>query len=38
MKSPKRAIQMIPFELVYGVEAELSSPLELVVTRLQKVI
>ncbi|XP_057812754.2 uncharacterized protein LOC131026792 [Cryptomeria japonica] len=36
--SPKMAIGMTPFELVYGVEAQLSLPLKLSATRLQKVI
>lgn len=35
---PKRAIGMTPFKLVYGVEAQLSLPLELSSARLQKVI
>lgn len=36
--SPKRAIGMTPYELVYGVEAQLSLPLELQTLNLQKVI
>ena len=36
--SPKRAIGMTPFELVYGVEAQLSLPLELATLNLQKAI
>ena len=36
--SPKRAIGMTPFGLVYGVEAQLSLPLELPTLNLQKVI
>lgn len=36
--SPKWAIGMMPFELVYGIEEQLSLPLELSTTRLQKVI
>ncbi|XP_059066846.1 uncharacterized protein LOC131858024 [Cryptomeria japonica] len=36
--SPKRAIGMTPFELVYKVEAQLPLPLELSAARLQKVI
>lgn len=36
--SLKRAIGMMPFEIVYGVEAQLSLPLELSAARLQKVI
>lgn len=36
--SPKREICMTPFKLVYGVEAQLSLPLELSATKLQKVI
>lgn len=36
--SPKRAIGMTPFELVYGVEAQLSLPLELATLNLQKEI
>ncbi len=36
--SPKRAIGMTPFEFIYGVEAQLSLPLELVTLNLQKSI
>lgn len=36
--SHKRAIGMTPFELVYGIEAQLSLPLELSTTKLQKLI
>lgn len=36
--SPKRAIGMTPFELAYGVKAQLSLPLELSSARLHKVI
>ena len=36
--SPKRAIGMTPFELVYRVEAQLSLPLELATLNLQKEI
>ena len=36
--SPKRAIGMTPFELVYKVEAQLSLPLELATLNLQKEI
>ena len=36
--SPKRAIGMNPFELVYEVEAQLSLPLELASLNLQKAI
>ena len=36
--SPKRVIDMTPFELVYGVEAQLSLPLELATLNLQKAI
>ena len=36
--SPKRAIGMTPFELVYRVEAQLSLPLELATLNLQKAI
>ena len=32
--SPKRAIGMKPFELVYGVEVQLSLPLELATLNL----
>lgn len=38
MTSPKREIGMTPFELVYGVEAELLLPLELATLNLQKAI
>ncbi len=33
--SSKRAIGMTPFELVYGVEAQLSLPLELAMAKLE---
>ncbi|XP_057851251.2 uncharacterized protein LOC131061532 [Cryptomeria japonica] len=36
--SPKRAIGMSPFELVYGVGAQVALPLELVATKLQTII
>ncbi|XP_059065757.1 uncharacterized protein LOC131857346 [Cryptomeria japonica] len=36
--SPKREISMSPFELVYGVGAQLSLPLELAASKLQTVI
>ncbi|XP_057815286.2 uncharacterized protein LOC131028930 [Cryptomeria japonica] len=36
--SPKRAIGMSPFELVYGAGAQVALPLELVATKLQTVI
>ena len=36
--TPKRAIGISPFELVYGVEANLSLPLELVACKLKIVI
>ncbi|XP_059067735.1 uncharacterized protein LOC131858500 [Cryptomeria japonica] len=36
--TPKRAIGMEPYELVYGIGAKVSLPLELAVTRLQTVI
>lgn len=36
--SPKRAIGMMSFEFVYGVEAKLSLPLKLSAARFQKVI
>lgn len=36
--SPKRAIGMSPFELVYGVGVQLSLPLELVASKLQSVV
>ena len=36
--SSKRAIRMSPFELMYGVEAQLSLPLELATLNLQKAI
>lgn len=32
--TPKRAIRMTPFELVYGIEELLSLPLELTMTKL----
>lgn len=36
--SPKRAIGMTPFELVFGVEAQLSLPLELASAKLQRCV
>ncbi|XP_059066425.1 uncharacterized protein LOC131857734 [Cryptomeria japonica] len=36
--TPKRAIGMAPYELVYGIGAKVSLPLELVAARLQTVI
>lgn len=36
--TPKRAIGMAPFELVYGVKAKLSLPLELSPAKLQTVV
>lgn len=36
--SPKRAIGMSPFELVYGIGVQLSLPLEFAASRLQTVI
>ncbi|XP_059066714.1 uncharacterized protein LOC131857940 [Cryptomeria japonica] len=36
--SPKRAIEMSPFELVYGVGTQVALPLELAATKLQTVI
>lgn len=36
--SPKRAIGMSPFELVYVVGTQVALPLELVATKLQTVI
>lgn len=36
--SPKRAIGMTPFKLVYGIGAQLSLPLELSASKLEKVI
>ncbi|XP_059077844.1 uncharacterized protein LOC131876445 [Cryptomeria japonica] len=36
--SPKRAIGMSPFELVYGVGAQVALPLELAATKLKMVI
>lgn len=36
--SPKRAIGMSPFELVYGTGAQVALPLELTVTKLQTII
>lgn len=36
--SPKWAIGMSPFELVYGIGAQVSLPLELAASKLQKVI
>lgn len=36
--TPKRAIGMAPFELVYGIGAQISLPLELFSTKLQLVI
>ncbi|XP_059067908.1 uncharacterized protein LOC131858629 [Cryptomeria japonica] len=36
--TPKRSIGMAPFELVYGVGAKLSLPLELSATKLQTVV
>ncbi|XP_059076698.1 uncharacterized protein LOC131875969 [Cryptomeria japonica] len=36
--SPKQDIMMSPFELVYGVGAQVALPLELAVTRLQTII
>ncbi|XP_057832527.2 uncharacterized protein LOC131043345 [Cryptomeria japonica] len=35
---PKRAIRMAPFELVYGIGAKISLPLELSAAKLQTVI
>ena len=35
---PKRAIGMAPFELVYGIGAQVSLPLQLFVVKLQSVI
>ncbi|XP_059066203.1 uncharacterized protein LOC131857548 [Cryptomeria japonica] len=36
--TPKRTIGMSPFELVYGVGAQLSLPLELAASKLQTVV
>ncbi|XP_059074593.1 uncharacterized protein LOC131064522 [Cryptomeria japonica] len=36
--TPKRAIRMAPFELVYGIGAKLSLPLELSAAKLQTII
>ncbi|XP_059067813.1 uncharacterized protein LOC131858551 [Cryptomeria japonica] len=36
--TPKRAIRMAPYELVYGIGAKVSLPLELAAMRLQTVI
>lgn len=36
--SPKRAIGMSPFELVYGMGAQVSLPLELATSKLQTVV
>ena len=36
--TPKRAIGMAPFELAYGIGAQVSLPLELSATKLQSVI
>ncbi|XP_059075002.1 uncharacterized protein LOC131875020 [Cryptomeria japonica] len=36
--TPKREIGMAPYELVYGIGAKVSLPLELVATRLQTLI
>ncbi|XP_059076952.1 uncharacterized protein LOC131876153 [Cryptomeria japonica] len=36
--TPKRAIGMAPYELVYGIGAKVSLPLELAVAKLQAVI
>ena len=36
--SPKRSIGMSHFELVYGINAQVSLPLNLAVTKLQNVI
>lgn len=38
MTSPKRAIGMSPFELVYGVGVQLSLPLELAAAKLQTMV
>ncbi|XP_057832466.2 uncharacterized protein LOC131043288 [Cryptomeria japonica] len=38
LTSPKRAIGMSPFELVYGMGVQVSLPLELVASKLQTVI
>ena len=36
--TPKRAISLSPFELVYGIEANLPLPLELAMSKLRAVI
>lgn len=36
--TPKRAIGMVPFELVYGIGAQVSLPLELSAAKLQSII
>ena len=36
--TPKRAIGISPFELVYGIEANLPLPLELATSKLRAVI